>query len=352
MKYKISAMIAVSLCISSVRAFISIPIPATEGSRQIVVNRIAPQTNALETKLDTITDSLGSDLSSKVDRINNNMMIPITAAGSISTAGSYIFANDIVGNITVGTSNVSINFNQYKLTGQLIIGTAGATRVRLDFYNGSIESASGPCIITAGGAATSFDVAIDHLLLRQKDTSESAIQLNDGTIGNDYWIKNCIIVGNSKTATSHRGIYHDFSGTAARVTVENCMITNFYAGIDTQVPINSSMTIQNCLISNCGDASGGYAIGLTSSQGRYFIIRNNLLKDNGRGIYLPTAFFDYCLIFGNIITGCLSAAAGCAISDAGGENQIYGNFAYNNAGTNYSGVSAIETTVTDGRAHV
>lgn len=347
MKYKISAMIAVSLCISSVRAFISIPIPATEGSRQILVNEITSQVNALETKLDiidtnvdNIESSVGVGLSTKVDRINNNMKIPITVAGTISTGGSYILANDITGTITVSASNVTIDFNQYKLIGQLRLS---GILTKLDFYNGTIESSSGACFtIVAGAGQSSADVTLDGLVLRQKDTTSSAIALLPSSFGEDYWIRNCIIIGSSKTATTHYGIHYAFGDPDGRITVENCIIGNFYRGIEVDTTAPASMTIQNCQVTDCGH----YGIHLDSSTHQYTVVRHNLLKDNGRGIFLGT-FFDYCLIFGNVITGCTDGA-GYAIQNNSGltANQIYGNFAYNNAGTNYFSVNAIETTVT------
>ncbi|MCL4229616.1 hypothetical protein KJZ61_02905 [Candidatus Dependentiae bacterium] len=302
------------------------------------MNRIATQTNALETKLDTITTSIGSGLSTKVDRINNNMMIPITAAGTISTAGSYILANDIAGNITVSGSDISIDFNQYKITGQLII-TAGVSR--LDFYNGIIESSSGPCVAISTATDKRF-VALDNLVLRMKDTSTSAINLPSGSFGDNFWIKNCIIIGSSQASSGHQGIDYAFGDTEGRTTIENCIITNFFIGVRIQVNSPTPVTMRNCLVMECGTAIS------VSINGQYQIITNNLLKDNGAGISLAIGV-TRSFVFGNVITGCTSTSAGAVISNSGGStNQIYGNFAYNNAGavgTRYSGVSAVLTSV-------
>lgn len=301
-------------------------IPATEGSRQILVNRIAPQENALETKIDIIDTnvddietSVGVGLSTKVDRINNNMKIPITAGGVISTRGSYILANN-VGSITIdggggSAFGIQLDLNEYIISGSLTIQNAS----RCDIYNGSIYSidVGGPAI-GYGGTGASL-VTIEDITIRGVTAFDS-----NGLPCSTMAFRDCWFRG------SDSAVGMDFSD-GSDVLIENCRISNFKTGI--LLSNMSRCVVQHCSIDDCT----GTAIDLvgTGSDNR---IRDNMMSNNARGIAIA-ASQNNNFIFQNVITGCSDSTGARAINDLGSGNRVYGNVTFNNNGietTNYS----------------
>lgn len=326
---KVSAIGVLTLLFPGVsRAFISIPIPATDGSRQIIANQLAQQTNALETKEDTIITSIGSGLSTKIDRINNNMQIPVTTSGTISSPGSYILSNNITGPITITSSDVSFDLNEFKITGSLTINGSVSAVTNIDIYNGAIETSSGSCIDMIG---TMSVIIFDDLLIKQSTSSVAAI--NIPAAGSSILITNCWIVGNSNSNAnpSHYGI--SCASTDGKIKIEQCIITTFYAGI--YQTGTGAMIVRNCQIMNCGDSTNGFGIALGSSSN---VIRNNLLRNNGISILVSSGITNN-FIFQNVVTGG-SNPNGAIIGDPNAwttdNNRIFATYAYQNAsGLNY-----------------
>lgn len=337
---KVSAIGVLTLLFSGIsQAFIP-PIPATDGSRQIIANQIAEQTNTLETKENTIISSIGSGLSTKIDRINNNMKIPVTASGTISSAGSYILSNNITGPITITSSDVSFDLNEFKITGSLTINGAVSN---VDIYNGAIETSSGSCIDMIG---TMSVIVFDDLYIKQTDSGAAAIEIPSA--GSDVLITGCWIVGstNNNAFFDHYGVW--CQNVSGDITIERCIIYNFYYGI---VQSGDGLLVRNCQIMKCGDSTNGAGIYFDSNftSCHRNIVRNNILRENGIGIRFSGSDFEDNFFFQNVVTGSTNSV-GAIYSTLGtiwttGGNQIFGAYAYQNNGPNYDPAPSLTDTV-------
>lgn len=346
---KVSAIGVLTLVFPSVvQAFIP-PIPVTDGSRQIIANQIAQQTNALETKIDIIDTnvddieaSVGIGLSTKIDRINNNMKIPVTASSTISSPGSYILSNNITGPITITASDVSLDLNEFKITGSLTINGSVSAVTSIDIYNGAIETSSGSCIDMIG---TMSVIVLDDLYIKQSTSSVAAI--NIPTTGSNVLITNCWIVGasNSNVNTSHYGV--GCASTDGDITIERCIIRTFYNGV---YQVGAGMVVRDCQIMNCGNATAGQAIELPNpdfpfSKDGKNVIRNNILKQNGIGILIAPGNIKN-FIFQNVVTASSSTITpAIANLSAATDNRVYGNYAYQNTSGNYVSAGLTDTVV-------
>lgn len=314
MKYiaygKSSAILILSLFIFHIQA---IPITPSWGARQIAV------------------------------KIADNMKIPVTATGTIGTAGSYILANDITGPITISTSNVSLDLNGHKITGQVTIGGAGVTNSNVSIYNGMIENTT-DCIVLSG-TSVRF-VTIRDIVMYATGAGEDGVNMSASRVDN-LVVRNCWIRGSGGAASYGVRLTSGASGVGNN-SIENCTIQGFETAISVE-DYASPTTIKDNVIQGCGE-SANHAVRLVdsiSASAKGNIVRNNLLQNNYAGIYVYTGQTQ-CFIFQNVITGCTSATAGKAITDGSSSNQIYGNYAYNNNGTpanNYSGLLLVLTAV-------
>lgn len=328
---------------SFLQAFIP-AIPATEGSRQILVTRIAPQENALETKVDTLSSGINTGLSTKIDiidtnvddiktsvgvglsvkadRINNNMRTPITATTTITTSGSYRLANNFAGSITVTASDVDIDFNGFKILGTLTISSD-----KVFVHDGIVEGAGGLALVFGDGAGY---VVIENMKLSHITGTSGypVVDIPAAVTGRpDIYFKHCFIV-REKSAGPLGGLRCNSSST--RLYIQDCSFLNiaYQACLISDV---SRAVIENCIFDGCGSSDGPFA--LTLNAGTNNIVRNNLIKRCYRGIFIVTASTNNQIMF-NTIIGCTNNTyTGCAIDNEGGpmsNNAIYSNFSLNN----------------------
>lgn len=327
---------------SFLQAFIP-AIPATEGSRQILVTRIAPQENALETKVDTLSSGAGTGLSAKIDiidtnvddietsvgvglsvkadRINNNMRTPITATTTIATSGSYRLANNFAGSITVTASDVDIDFNGFKILGTLTISSD-----KVFVHDGIVEGSGGLALVFGDGAGY---VVIENMKLSHitGTPGDPVVDIPGAVAGRpDIYFKHCFIV-KEQGAGDLGGLRCSSSNT--RLYIQDCSFLNISREA-CLINAVSVVVIENCIFDNCG--SLGFPFALTLSAGTNNIVRNNLIKRCYRGIYIATASTNNQIMF-NTIIGCADTShEGCAIEhqSSSADNITYSNISIDN----------------------
>ncbi len=129
--------------------------PSNQGIREIIVNTIIPATCESTSILDTCCTTIANDfrstwtvlerIESKADNLCSPCQAtPITAAQTISNAGTYCLEQDIAGDITISAPNVTLDLNGHTIAGStngIFINSAGDNAwVKNGTVNGASES--------------------------------------------------------------------------------------------------------------------------------------------------------------------------------------------------------------------
>ncbi len=144
-------------------------IPGDSGIRQLLTDRVVPELNTLESKIDHCCTTITNDfkdtwtllgaIASKVDiPCPSCVLSPISAPGTINTPGSYCLANNISGTITIAADNVTLDLNNHTIdSGNIGIEITGNNATVI---NGTVQNMS-ECGIKITNAQNSVLTAID-----------------------------------------------------------------------------------------------------------------------------------------------------------------------------------------------
>lgn len=310
-----------------------------------------------------------------IDFIQNPLcgVTPLFAAGTISTAGTYCVANDIVGNITIAVNNVILDLNGHQLSGggtETITINSGISNVTIrNGYLASGGASNGIHLLNSNTNILIENVTItDYLfgmLLDGGGTGSKFIKISNspfkgpsGTAGdagiditnaNQVLIENCCISDYRNTAgpaaALTSGIKFD---TVTNAKVIGCQIRdNYYQGI--RMVACQTCVIESCIITNALSPVTGRGIRLRNTASSDIVINNNLINQNGgagvggSGIQVDIAV-SRTQISNNQINnnpgGGIVVSATGSLNDASITNNMISGSTVTNAGISFAAASS------------
>lgn len=235
------------------------------------IDIINNQARDIKSQLDTINfsllDATVTSLLSKTDIILNNLPlcnpITITPPVTISTAGSYCLSASSTGNITINSSNVTLNLSEHVLTatvGDAITITSNKNRITI---------ANGKVIATNGNGIT-INSGSEQIIVRSVIAENSVIGMRLVNTSNAL-IDACEFVSNTT------GL--DITSTSSAIIVTNSTaFNNTNAGFS----LNSSTKnyFNTCKALRNGTASTSNGYGFVSNNGSANIFEHCLAENN------------------------------------------------------------------------
>lgn len=187
-------------------------------------------------------DSEVDVVESKIDELSACASTPITTAGTISLPGTYCFANNITGNIIINSSDVILDLNGFRLTGNISI-----TQPSVTIRNGEIDG--------NGGEGISVDTGFGSIAIQDMIITNCSYGIHSffflmppasGLVISDVFVDNggsgvsgCqienrpdVVISNSVFAGSVYGLYLGLDNSLAPasgckdVEITNCQFNN------------------------------------------------------------------------------------------------------------------------------
>lgn len=271
--------------------------------------------NALMTSVIDTTVSGFDVITTQLDSLVACGSTPITAATTISTPGNYCLDQDITGNITIASSDVTLDLNGHTLVGSIIINT-GLSRVEVT--NGFIA----PTGTIAGISIAEGCDIISLTALSIDGINASFVQAGLEVIGTvPDQITNLYV---SDVIVQNSSAFGIFLLECSPAVIVNSAA---YANSDTGLLVSnfaSPITIQNCVSAH--NAGNGFDLGSGSSV--LYIDGCTAFSNDSDGFELESnVSVSNCFSFEN-------AGAGYAI--VGGDGLITGCVAMENGGPGFN----------------
>jgi hypothetical protein len=247
-------------------------------------------TSVVGSKVDQLSTSVFPILANITSQVSTEP-IPVTAAGTISTSGSYRLANNIVGTIDISADGVTFDLNGYTITPVGVTNGINVTtsHKNINIKNGLITGAS-RCVTIA---SPSQNIIVEDLQLSDASSVGVSILATDtfsSTVQN-FTIRNCTA---TNVALGGFVFVNCINGTIDSCTVEGaCSLAPF--NLDTCV----GMLINNCIAQKSTSLNGCFylisainsqvmsckaidsAVGFTNAIGTNNLFVNNCALRNG-----------------------------------------------------------------------
>ncbi len=262
--------------------------------------------SALMTSLIDTTESGFDVITTQLDSLAACGSTPITAATTITTPGNYCLDQDITGNITIASSDVTFDLNGHTLAGSVIINT-GLSRIVVTngFIVPTVTSSEG--VLISDGCDT---VSLTFLSIDCINSSGSFVGVDAGA-GVD--ITNLYI---SDVLVQNSSLYGMLLVNCVHATIVNSA-ADACASRGFLISDSTSVTIKNCVAAN--NLGAGFDIGFHGG-----IIENCTAYSNGdNGFNISEGQVSNCFAFENVsagysITGGNSLINGCVAMENGG----------------------------------
>ncbi|MCL4229060.1 hypothetical protein KJZ61_00015 [Candidatus Dependentiae bacterium] len=262
-------------------------------------------------QLDAAVNSLISDL----HVIKQTTKSPISEAGTITAAGSYILTNTIEGSITIAASNVFLDLNGYGVHNESEEGciiVQGVSRVTIT--NGHVAGLF-PIIVVAPAS----QVLVQACLVRCTTSAESVgITFSDSPLATCV-INSCMIT--STAANIGRGVQIDSDTDSNNcIIIDQCYLGLLHEGV---VFTGNQVNIQHCFFSSIDGVAVVDNEVTTPSISVDNTIRNNVFNGCDQGILSANST---TLIRNNCVRSCTLGIAATIID----HDTVYGNIALDN----------------------
>lgn len=262
-------------------------------------------------KIDAAVNSLISDL----HVIKQTTKSPISEAGTITAAGSYILTNTIEGSITIAASNVFLDLNGYGIHNESEEGciiVQGVSRVTIT--NGHVAGLF-PIIVVAPAS----QVLVQACLVRCTTSTTSVGITFSGSPLATCVINSCMIT--STAANIGRGVQIDSDTDSNNcIIIDNCCLGLLHEGV---IFTGNRVNIQHCFFSSIDDVAALDNKVTTPSISVENTIRNNVFNGCGQGVLSAN---DTTLIRDNCVRSCTLGIAATIID----HDTVYGNIALDN----------------------